>query len=533
MGTRTRHGSPGEKSPRGQSDCREAVWNPESRYKALLEINNAIINQTSREDLFRCMAREITKYFDYDRFSISIYESDSNSLSVFAMAAGIPIKEIDDSRRSMNTDTVAKAVITSRRSLIISDLMQYGHWSTIKSMIAAGLKSTMAFPLIARGKVVGSLHFSFKSKPPKMEEFAEFLSDLSGQVALAVDNMLSHTKLLELNSNLEQQKHYLMNHVDTQYRPDNFHYSSPVMREIMAQVDIIADSDAGVLITGETGTGKDYIARYIHHLSSRRDAMFVKVTCPALAESLFESEMFGHAKGAFTGANSKRIGRFEMASGGTVFLDEIGELPLPLQAKLLHVLQDMRFERVGDSRPIAVDFRVIAATNRDLESAIQTKDFRSDLYYRLNTVSFHVPPLRERREEIEPLIRQLTDSQSENMRRIPPVYSDQAMELMKEHSWPGNVRELKNIVTRLIIVFSGKVVNKKDIEPLLNMKRSESSGAPMTLREVERAHLIKVLSMTKGVVGGKNGAANILKIPKSTLQYRLYKHGIDPLDFAH
>lgn len=507
------------------------VWNSENRYKALLEINNAIINQACREDLFRCIAKEINRWFDYDRFSISIYESDSNSLTVFAIAEGIPVKGIDDGPRSMNVDTVAKAVITSRKPLIITDLFQYAHWSTIKSMISAGLRATAAFPLIARGRVLGSLHFSFKCLPLMMDELADFLSDLSGQVALAVDNMLSHTKLVDLNRNLEQQKSYLMNHVDTQYRPDDFHYSSPVMKEVMAQVEIIADSDASVLITGETGTGKDYIARYIHHLSGRRDAMFVKVTCPALAESLFESEMFGHAKGAFTGANSKRIGRFEMASGGTIFLDEIGELPLPLQAKLLHVLQDMRFERVGDSYSIAVDFRVIAATNRDLGSAIHTKEFRSDLYYRLNTVAFHVPPLRERREEIEPLIRQLTYSQSENMRRMPPVYSDQAMELMKGHSWPGNVRELKNIVTRLIIVFSGKTVNKKDIEPLLNIQHSEPAG-PMTLSEVERAHLIKVLSMTKGVVGGKNGAAGILRIPKSTLQYRLYKHGIDPLDFA-
>jgi formate hydrogenlyase transcriptional activator len=399
-------------------------------------------------------------------------------------------------------------------------------------MIAAGLKATMAFPLIARGKVVGSLHFSFRTPPQSMNELAGFLSDLSGQVALAVDNMLSHAKLTDLNRNLEQQKSYLMNDLDVQYRMDDFHYSSPVMREIIAQVDMIADSDASVLITGETGTGKDFIARYIHHLSGRRNAMFVKVNCPALPESLFESEMFGHAKGAFTGALSKRVGRFEMASGGTIFLDEIGELPLPLQAKLLQVLQDMRFERVGDSRSVAVDFRVIAATNKDLISAIQMKAFRSDLYYRLNTVTFHVPPLRERQEEIEPLVRRFTRSESESMRRTAPVFSDQALDSMKGHSWPGNLRELKNIVKRLVIVFSGKTVHRKDIDPLLNIRHAEASTTSMALREVERAHLIKVLTLTKGVVGGKKGAAHILKIPKSTLQYRLHKHGIDPLDFT-
>jgi transcriptional regulator with GAF, ATPase, and Fis domain len=408
----------------------------------------------------------------------------------------------------------------------------------------------MAFPLIVRGNILGSLHFSFRRTPENLPELTEFMTEISGQVALAVDNMLTHATLLAMNAHLEQQKRYLLKDVDAQYHPDNFFFCSRGMREIMRQIEIIACSDASVLITGETGTGKDYIARYIHQLSDRRDGLCVKINCPALAASLFESELFGHAKGAFTGASTSRVGRFEMAHGGTVFLDEIGELPMALQAKLLHVLQDRRFERVGDSRPVEANFRVIAATNCDLERAIRDKSFRSDLYYRLNTVSFHIPPLRERVEEIEPLVHKLVRIQAETMHRIEPVISERAMDVLKRHTWPGNVRELKNLINRLIIIHSGKTVCAGDVEPILSIRPGETphaSPAPvpgpapgpqppqsgtMTLSEAERAHIARVLAMTRGAVGGKAGAAATLKMPKSTLQYKIRKYGLDPRDFV-
>ncbi len=507
------------------------VWDSLTRYKFLLDLNNAIISQTTREELFRSLAREIHKLLPYDRFSISIYDSSVQSLSWFAVADGITVKNMDDSPRSLEKGPIARAVITSRKPLIIPDMSAYSHWQTVRMMMEAGLRATLAFPLIIRGEVVGSLHFSFKSAPADMDEMAGFLMELSGQVALAVDNMLAHSKLLEKNRSLEQQKRYLLGHVDSQYDPRDFYYCSPVMQELMREVRMVADSDASVLITGETGTGKDYIARYIHHFSARPDALFVKVNCPALAENLFESELFGHAKGAFTGANTKRIGRFEMANGGTVFLDEVGELPPQLQAKLLHILQDRRFERVGESRPIEVNFRVIAATNTNLQDAIREKKFRSDLFYRLNTVSFHIPPLRERVEEIEPLIERLTQSQSQAMHRSEPLYSPHAIDVLKQHSWPGNIRELKNIVSRLVILYSGKTIAKRDIELLLGIKSSAETAPATTLCDLERNHLAKVLAMTRGVIGGPSGAAIFLKLPKSTVQYKVRKHGLNPRDY--
>lgn len=503
-----------------------------SRYKVLLDLNNAIVSQTTREGLFRSIAKEIRKIVAYDRFCINIYDPASKSLSSFATAEGIPVKSMDEASRPLDEGQVARAVITSRQSLIIPDLFKYNQWRSVRFLREAGLTATAAFPLIVRGDVVGSLHFSFRQTLPNLDHLTQFLAELSGQVALAVDNMLAHTEVVRMNASLQQQKEYLLRHADTQYQPENFFYCSAAMQNIMREVEIIADSDASVLITGETGTGKDYIARYIHHLSSRRSALFVKISCPALAESLFESELFGHIKGAFTGAESKRTGRFEMANGGTIFLDEIGELSPQFQAKLLHVLQDRRFERVGDSTPIDVNFRVIAATNCDLKKAIANKAFRSDLLYRLNTVSFRIPALRERTEEIEPLVLRLTQVQAKSMHRTPPEFSADAMEAMKQHSWPGNVRELRNVVTRLIIVFSGKRLSKSDIEPLLDIGQTDGqTDDSLAWADAERTHLIRVLRKTNGKVAGKKGAAALLKIPRSTLQYKLQKHGLNPLDY--
>jgi len=509
-------------------------WDHAARYKLLLGINNAIVNQTTREKLFHALAREIRSVVAFDRFSISIFDSQTKSLRWFAMAEGVQVKNMDDSPRSLDRAPVAKSVITSQMPLIIPDMTQYSHWPSIRQMMSAGLKSTMAFPLLARNDVLGSLNFSFRTSPPDIDELAEFLNELTGQVALAVDNMLAHSRLVTQNTDLEQQRDYLLHDMDQQYRPDEFFFSSACMREIMRQVEIISQSDASILITGETGTGKDYIARYIHHLSPRREAMFVKVNCPSLPATLFESELFGHAKGAFTGASAKRVGRFEMASGGTLFLDEIGELPLHLQAKLLQVLQEKSFERVGESRSIKANFRVIAATNSDLEQAIFQKTFRSDLYYRLNTVGFHIPPLRERKDEIVPLLLRLTRSQAQYMHRTPPTYSNEVLELMQNHTWPGNVRELRNIVNRLLIIYSGQHITRRHVEPLLAIRQAEAGVSTlMSLAEAERSYLIRVLTATKGAVSGKNGATAILKVPKSTLQYRLRKHGINPADYVN
>jgi transcriptional regulator with GAF, ATPase, and Fis domain len=305
------------------------------------------------------------------------------------------------------------------------------------------------------------------------------------------------------------------------------------MIEIMSLIQKIANTDASVLITGETGTGKDYLARYIHNLSPCRDHLFVKTSCPALAASLFESELFGHAKGAFTGADSQRIGRFELAHDGTVFLDEVSELSARLQAKLLNVLQDRQFERVGDSQPIDVNFRVIAATNKDLEAEIQSGQFRKDLYYRLNTVNIPVPPLRKRTEDIPLLMEKLTAIQAVKINRPAPVYTEQAIEKLCQYHWPGNVRELKNLVKRMVILRPGEKITNRDIINIVSAKsQAEPSRNVTTLADAEREHIEQALIKCGGVVGGRNGAARLLDLPRSTLQYRLKKCGLDPKEYV-
>lgn len=365
-----------------------------------------------------------------------------------------------------------------------------------------------------------------------MPELAEVLTEVSEQLAIVVDNMLNYTHLKKLNANLLRQKRYILANTD-KYQQDGFFYASPSMIEIMRLVELVAGTEASVLITGETGTGKDYIARHIHNLSPRSDCLFVKINCPALSSSLFESKLFGHAKGAFTGADTRRIGRFEMANGGTVFLDEVGDLPTNLQAKLLHVLQDRSFERVGDSRPIQANFRVIAATNKDLNASIQANQFRKDLFYRFNTVNIHLSPLRERTEDIALLMKKLTDLEANKINRPAPKYTEQAIAALCQYQWPGNVRELKNLVKRMIILRPNERIVETDIHKIIDSTHhSEENKTTSTLAEIERRYIENALTKCRGVVGGRNGAARLVGLPRSTFQYRLKKFDLIPKDFC-
>ncbi len=509
-------------------------WNPATRYQILLKINNAVITRTTREELFRALATELRKHFSYDRLSINLYDPDTQSLSYFAASDGIDPAGIScKDSRPLSKGTISQMAILSGKPVIIEDLGRYRDSSSVGSMLAAGLTCTMAFPLVVRRMILGTINFSFRQKPADIPELTQVLTEVSNQVAIAVDNMLAYTHLKQLNAHLVREKQFLMAHADEDYHADGFFFASPAMGEIMQLIERLADTDVTVLITGETGTGKDYIARCIHNLSPRRDKLFVKTNCPALTSSLFESELFGHAKGAFTGADTRRTGRFEMASGGTMFLDEVGELPASLQAKLLHVLQDRRFERVGDSRSIEVDFRVIAATNKDIEAAVAAGQFRKDLYYRLNAVNINVPPLRQRKEDIPLLVEKLTELQAKRINRLAPRYTDRALDALCQYHWPGNVRELKNFIKRMIILRPDERIRESDIEQVLQINGNLPIPSRVaTLDEVEREHIRQALIQCRGVVGGENGAARLLGLPRSTLQYRLKKYDLNPRHFA-
>ena len=509
-------------------------WDTATRYKMLLEINNTIVTQTSRESLFKALANELRNHFFYDRMCINLDDEQAQSLSYFAAADGIePSGILTKESRPLAEGTIARMVVQSRQPAIIDDLSHYSDLSSVGAMVSAGLNATMAFPLVIRNRVLGSIHFSFRKAPEFISELTEVLTDVSRQAAIAVDNMLAYTRLKKLNASLQRQKRYLMAS-NYEYKQEDFFYASPAMTETMRLIERSADSDVAVLITGETGTGKDYLARCIHQMSPRRDQLFIKVNCPALVSSLFESELFGHAKGAFTGAEKTRVGRFELADGGSVFLDEIAELPIALQAKLLHVLQDNHFERVGEHRPLNVDFRVIAATNKNLEDEIRNGHFREDLFYRLNIVHVRVPPLRERLEDIGLLVEKLTQVQAEKTNRPEPVYSGGAIRKLGAYEWPGNVRELKNLVKRMMILRPGEKITGNDIDKILSATGTNRQKLPKevsTLADAQRQHIVQALIKTGGIIGGSNGAARLLGLPRSTLQYRLKKLAVQPSDY--
>ena len=323
------------------------------------------------------------------------------------------------------------------------------------------------------------------------------------------------------------QKRYLQAQAKLEHTKDVFVFTSEKMRRIMEQASMVAESDVSVLITGETGTGKDLLAQHIHDLGQFRDNLFVKVNCPALAAGLFESELFGHEKGSFTGAHACRIGRFEMAHGGSVFLDEIGELPLSLQAKLLQVLQDGTFERVGCSQSLKADFRVIAATNQDMQEAMDSGRFRKDLYYRLSSMTFHLPPLRERTEDIAFLVEKFNTLEAARTNRPPPIFSPPAIEALCRHPWPGNVRELKSFVKKMFVLMPGTGLTGSEVSKFLGESGSTGYGELAALQDREKKLIEKALMDCKGVVGGSQGAATRLGLPTSTLQYRLKKFKID------
>lgn len=561
-------------------------YSSDSLYRTLLQINNILVREVTPESLFRCLAKTLQPIIQYDRCSLSIYDIDTRSLSWFAQAEGIAVTRMDSANVPLRGPLALKA-IHEGRPVLVPRLEAYGDNEAVRLMLAAGLRGSMAFPLVNRGSPIGALVYSFKRYLADEErELSGFLEKISTQVALAVENMLIHAKMNQRNGDLQQQVAALLREDALEHAVSRFFYQCQTMRDLMSQAHLLARSDAPVLIRGETGTGKEFIARFIHRHSPRQTHNFVKVNCPALSPTLFESELFGHAKGSFTGAFSSRIGRFELAGKGSIFLDEIGDLDTALQAKLLHVLQDGKLERVGESNPIAIDVRCISASNADLHHLMREGRFRRDLFYRLGVTTVQVPPLRDREGELPHMLRHLMQLHAQDMHCAPATIHPQAMLILERYHWPGNVRELSNLLARLLILHPGAQIGPEHVLPLLEQSGAGGepprepgspslfsqgaislqsvaaqasapftgspgghainfspgpgispgcgaghSAAPASLANAEKAYIERALSLTNGKVGGSQGAAELLHIPRGTLQYKLKKHGISPRDF--
>ncbi len=495
----------------------------------LLQINNAAITQPTREGLFTEISRRLDPVFGCDRFSILLQEGADALWHYFVPGAGVALPGVPGTSLPAVPGMVPFEVMRTRRTVVFDVQDDPGRPGNAY-LLDAGLRSIVCSPLIMRGRVLGTVQLSYARPMPLSSEQVIFFEKIAQQLALCVDNMLTREALEARTRVLAEEKSYLMREIASHACQDEVVFVSSAMKHVMDDVTAVAATDATVLLTGETGTGKDLLARTIHRMSRRGTQPMYKVNCAALVPTLIESELFGHEKGAFTGASERKTGRFELADKSTLFLDEISELPLNTQAKLLQVLQDQRFERVGGTRTIASNVRIIAATNQDLRLLVNEHSFRADLYYRLNIFPLHVPPLRDRSEDLVLLLETFIRRACSRLQKQPPRLSRAFVHALQQYGWPGNIRELENLVERIVILKSNREVGPDDVRFLL-MHAEHTDEDFLGMDAAQKRHIERVLRMTAGQVGGEAGAARALGLKKSTLQYRIKRLGIRPADF--
>jgi formate hydrogenlyase transcriptional activator len=516
-----------------------------ARARALLEINNLMISNLTQDALFRAIAQAVRRVIPFDRTALCLHDSARDVLRVAIVESSLPVTRFTVGMEFAVTDTHMGQVFRSQRPLLRGDIEVEHEYPLERLNVADGVHSLLVVPLIVRGASIGTLGVSSTAPGQYTMADAVFLQEVANQVAMAVQNMkayeeisVAYEEISVLKARLERENAYLQEEIGTEHHFGEMIGSSPALFEVMRHVERVAPTDATVLISGETGTGKELVARAIHARSGRSGRPLVKVNCGAISAGLVESELFGHMKGAFTGALERRLGRFEVADGGTIFLDEIGELPLDTQVKLLRVLQEGEFEPVGASTPSLADVRVIAATNRDLEDAVRSGRFRADLFYRLNVFPIRTPPLRERVEEIPQLVAFFVGRFARRFGKTAERLSPETMDRLVSYPWPGNVRELQNVVERAVILATGPTLEiepdllrtGKDIghESKASPPRPEPSGHGLeaVLKDVETRHVRAALEQAGWVIEGARGAARILGLHPNTLRSRIDKLGI-------
>jgi len=494
------------------------------RLQLLLDLNNAVVSRLEFRDLFGAISACLRKAIPHDYTSLALYEPERDGFLVYALDFPGGKGFIKEGMRA-SLDTPAGEAFREGRAFVVAPGDLARCQSDFGQRIAAeGLRAVCCTPLASGKRKLGTLNVARLREDPFTPDDIELLEQVATQVAIAVDNSLVHEEIRALQEKLAKEKLYLEEEIQTEYNFEEIIGDSEPLKRVLKEVQTVAATDSTVLILGETGSGKELVARALHNLSDRKERTFVKINCAAIPTGLLESELFGHERGAFTGAIATKIGRFELADRGTLFLDEVGEIPLELQVKLLRVLQEQEFERLGSTRTIRVDVRVVAATNRDLERMVETQEFRSDLYYRLNVFPITVPPLRERVHDIPLLVRHFAQKFAQRMKKRIETVPSEAMKALQTYPWPGNVRELENFVERAVILTQGPDL----FVPLTELKRAAkgSSVSPATLEEAEREHILKVLRDTKWVIGGTSGAAAKLGMKRTTLQSKMQKLGI-------
>ena len=499
------------------------------KLQLILDLNNSVVSNLELREVLRSVSPGIRKTMRLDGVALILPDATNKQLQLYALdfPSG---KEVPQQGISQPLDdSLAGQVFRSGKPWVgdIEDLNRSNSGSGNWAIAADSVETICMLPLIRCNSNLGVLCLMRLEKNAFTRSDVEFLSQIAGQVAIAIDNAFAYRRITELSDQLKQENLYLEDEIRSELNFEEIIGNSAVLRQVLRQVEAVAPTNSTVLVQGETGSGKELIARAVHNLSRRRKSPFVKLNCAAIPTGLLESELFGHEKGAFTGAIAQRIGRFELASQGTIFLDEISEIPVELQPKLLRVLQEREFERLGSSRTLHTDARLIAATNRDLSVMVEEQKFRSDLFYRLNVFPIYVPPLRDRKEDIPFIVRHFAQHFARNMTKDIDTISADTMSALIHYPWPGNIRELQNVIERAVILSKGPVlkVSLSDLKAKTSDTNGHTNGAA-TLEEIERRHILSVLEQTNWVFAGPNGAAAKLGMKRPTLQFRMQKLGI-------
>jgi formate hydrogenlyase transcriptional activator len=496
-----------------------------AQVRLLLDVNNAIASALDLPSLFRAVSACLRQVFRHDYAVMGLYDDQEEMLRVFALDRGEGITLLQEGQVAELGNTPVGLAIRSKQAVVTGlDYLDQFPSEVVRRAVAQGIRANVSVPLLRKNRVIGAMSMASKTELAFTKEDGELFMQIAQQVAIAVENALAYREIETLKNKLNEEKLYLEEEIQTVLNFEQIIGASAALQRILKQVETVAPTDSTVLVRGETGTGKELIARAIHNLSARRERTLVKLNCAAIPTGLLESELFGHEKGAFTGAIAQRIGRFELANKGTLFLDEVGDIPLELQPKLLRVLQEQEFERLGSARTQRADVRLVAATNCDLEQMVADKQFRGDLFYRLNVFPITLPPLRERREDIPLLVRFFAQKFAQRMRKQVETIPAETMAALTGYHWPGNVRELENLIERAVILTRGAALEV----PVHEMKATEKPmpTGDVTLAANEREHILRVLRETDWVVGGANGAAARLGMNRTTLQSRMRKLGI-------
>lgn len=499
----------------------------------MLQLSQALLSSMDVRKLLAAISATLDEFIPHDSATLALFNESTGGL--MAQFLRSEDREQYGEVHLSILDSPAGAAFRTREPVVVDDLAGEGFDpATTSHLTAMGMKSGCWVPLICRGRVLGTLMVASRSEAAFGLVEAERVAQIADQVAMAVNNAVALRQISELRDRLTQEKQYLEEEINHERNFEDIVGESMGLRRVLGDIENVAPTDATVLIQGETGTGKELLARAIHRLSPRSERTFIKINCAAIPAGLIESELFGHEKGAFTGAISRKIGRLELAHEGTLFLDEVGELPLDLQPKLLRALQEREIERIGGTNPIPVNIRLVAATNRDLARMVADKQFRSDLYYRLRVFPVFAPPLRERTGDIPILVRHFVANHSRRMGKTIETIPEETMAALIRWPWPGNIRELENFLERAVILTRGSVL----YVPLAELKNPDAIDAEEaqeaenpTLREAEREHILRVLREAKGQIGGPNGAAARLGLKRTTLNSKLKKLGIERDEF--